>query len=194
MLCAVAQLEHSRVTDVCCSHTCCSPGHCMPAWVPMQDVDILRTRPATGGRPGPTRFNQVVYNRGMLFLAGQIVDDTSAPGMDTYYGQARQVLHQVEQLLGESGSSMQWILQASLTQPLSCACSAQSASTLRVSSPHGKSFPVCGNFCGGRKAQLQALMHRHEYAESPCGISCQHNGTCALRAFPQGDLPASLHI
>ncbi|CAL5223279.1 g5767 [Coccomyxa viridis] len=79
-----------------------------------KDVDILRTRPATGGRPGPTRFNQVVYNRGMLFLAGQIVDDTSAPGMDTYYGQARQVLHQVEQLLGESGSSMQRILQVAV--------------------------------------------------------------------------------
>ena len=87
----------------------------------MQDADILRSRPATGGRPGPTRFNQVVYNRGLLFLAGQIVQDTSGPGMNTYYGQARQVLHQVEQLLGESGSSMQRILQVSHQPPLSLA-------------------------------------------------------------------------
>ena len=60
----------------------------------------------------------VVYNRGILFLAGQIVDDTAAPGMDTYYGQARKVLQQVEELLEESGSSMQRILQVNSQPPL----------------------------------------------------------------------------
>ena len=93
-----------------------------PGEVPFQGVDIRRTHPATGGRPGPTRFNQVVYNSGFLFLAGQIVDDTSAPGMDSYYGQTKQVLHQVGQLLEASGSSMQRILQARHLQPTSPAC------------------------------------------------------------------------
>ena len=87
-------------------------------------MDILRTHPGTGGRPGPTRFNQVVYSRGFLFLAGQIVDDTSAPGMDTYYGQAKQVLYQVGQLLEASGSCIQRVLQAGSLQSLSSACQA----------------------------------------------------------------------
>lgn len=87
-------------------------------WVPSQDVDILRSHPATGGRPGPTRFNGVVYCRGFLYLAGQIVEDTSAPGMDTYYGQAKKVLHQVGQLLEDSGSCIERVLQASRMHPL----------------------------------------------------------------------------
>ena len=99
-----AQREHVLRPSIKCS------------WLPTQDVDILRSHPGSGGRPGPPRFSMVVYSRGFLFLAGQIVDDTSAPGMDTYYGQAKQVLHQVGQLLEESGSSMERILQASCLQ------------------------------------------------------------------------------
>ena len=95
-------------------------GILIRAWVPIQDVDILRSHPATGGRPGPARFNQVVYCRGFLFLAGQIVYDTSSPGMDTYYGQAKKVLHQVGQLLEDSGSCMERVLQASPMHPSIC--------------------------------------------------------------------------
>lgn len=72
----------------------------------------LRSHPANGGRPGAARFNQAVYHRGLLFLSGQIIDNTKAPGMDTYYGQTKELLCQVEQLLEASRSDMDHLLQA----------------------------------------------------------------------------------
>ncbi len=86
----------------------------------VQNVDILRTHPAKGGRPGPDRFNQVVYSRGFLYLAGQICEDTTAEGMDTYYGQTKQVLSQIKSLLNHSGSCMERILQVNALQLLKC--------------------------------------------------------------------------
>ena len=77
----------------------------------MQDVDILRSVPQNGGRPGNPRFNGANYFQNTVYLAGQIAADTRAPGGDTYYGQTKQVLGQVEELLARSGSSMQRILQ-----------------------------------------------------------------------------------
>ena len=73
----------------------------------------LRSHPANGGRPGAARFNQAVYHRGLLYLSGQIIDNTKAPGMDTYYGQTKELLRQVEQLLEASRSDMDHLLQVS---------------------------------------------------------------------------------
>lgn len=76
-----------------------------------QGTGIQRSHPAHGGRPGAARFNQIVSFGDMLYLAGQVAADTKAPGMDTYYGQTKQVLGQVEQLLKQAGSSMDHLLQ-----------------------------------------------------------------------------------
>ena len=71
----------------------------------------LRSHPANGGRPGAARFNQAVYHRGLLYLSGQIIDNTRAPGMDTYYGQTKALLRQIELLLEASRSDMDHLLQ-----------------------------------------------------------------------------------
>lgn len=88
----------------------------------MQDVDILRSVPQNGGRPGNPRFNGANYFQNTVYLAGQIATDTGAPGGDTYYGQTKQVLGQVAELLARSGSSMQRILQVGSTLNMAYGC------------------------------------------------------------------------
>ena len=84
----------------------------------LQSVDRpLRSHPANGGRPGAARFNQAVYHRGLLYLSGQIIDNTKAPGMDTYYGQTKGLLRQVEQLLKSANSDMDHLLQVGFQHP-----------------------------------------------------------------------------
>jgi enamine deaminase RidA (YjgF/YER057c/UK114 family) len=59
--------------------------------------------------PGP-RMSQAVVHSGLVFLAGQVADDTSAD----VAGQTRQVLAKIDALLKEAGSDKSKILSTNI--------------------------------------------------------------------------------
>ena len=59
------------------------------------------------------RLSEMVVHSGTVYLAGQVADDPSADAA----GQVRQVLAQIDKLLGEAGSDKSRILSATIFLP-----------------------------------------------------------------------------
>ena len=59
------------------------------------------------------RLSEMVVHNGTIYLAGQVADDPSAD----MPGQIRQVLAQIDRLLGEAGSDKSRVLSATIFLP-----------------------------------------------------------------------------
>ena len=70
---------------------------------------IKRRGSLSGGRPGPPRFSASVSHSQLVYVAGQIASDAS----QDYAGQARQVLHLVEECLTAAGTGKAQLLKVS---------------------------------------------------------------------------------
>ncbi len=64
----------------------------------------------SGGRAGPPRFSASVLHNQLVYVAGQIASDAS----QDYAGQARQVLHLVEECLTAAGTSKAQLLKVNV--------------------------------------------------------------------------------